>query len=285
MVVQASIIRNLYVQFLEGLVAASASPLCLMAGLQKAHWFYLDHVHNSRREGPPLSLCQFVHRFVPLLQWEHTAVKGLLKDFWKLNASLPRAGGVLLNHSQTKLVLVQAPGSKWWKFPVGKVGLDEAVPRCAEREVFEETGYQGQVSEAAVTFEFRQHKAPYTLFVFPNVPEDYEFAPLSWQEIQAVRWFGVDELLKVVPRSLVRVSRDLLTFLGVGGGGTWTLPSPGSSADASPALQPVATTLPCVIRSLELLSLEPFAPLQPLGLDDGEPSAASSSASSSCIRI
>lgn len=280
MVVRRGLIQKLYEQYLEPL-DPSASVMSILSRLQQAHWFYVDHIHDPQHDGPAASFGQFLHQFVPLLGWQHSAVKVHLKAFWKMNAEVPRAGGILLNPNQTKLVLVQAPGAKRWSFPVGKVGLQESEPACAQREVFEETGFQGHIAHDSPRFEFRQRKARYTLFVFDNVPEDYVFAPMSAQEIGCVRWFSLDELRTVLPRKL---AQDVVNFLRAyvdPGRPLCTTDSSGSSSDSTPVLGPVVVPCPSLTRSLELLSLEPFAPLAPLETA----TALSASSLLSCVRI
>ena len=282
MVVRTEMIQKLYEQYLVPL-EPSASLMVIMSRLQQAYWFYVDHIHDPQHDGPVVSFCQFIHRFVPLLHWQHSVVKVHLKAFWKMNAEVPRAGGLLLNPAQTKLVLVQAPGARRWSFPVGKVGDQESEPACAQREVFEETGFQGHIAGNAPRFEFRKRKARYTLFVFDNVPEDYDFAPLSVQEIGRVRWFSFDELQAVLPSQL---HRNLVDFLAAYIGPSLALStvprhseSSSSSSDSTPVLGPVVVaSSDALTRTLELLSLEPFVPLVPLTTPSSVPSL-------SCIRI
>lgn len=270
-----SVVKNLYHKFVTD---PQVDPMHILTQLQHAYWFYVDHMRPLPSEPPP-SFAGFLYRLAPLLRWPSCEVKARLKAFWKFNASVPRAGGILLNAEQTKLVLVRGPGSNRWSFPVGKLGPQELERVCAEREVFEETGYQGVLSETARSFVYRKRKAVHTLFVFENVPEDYVFAPLSSQEIAEVRWFSFDALTEVLPS---RLRQNLVDFLGVyvypRCEPEVTQPS-SSSSDTSPALLPACSQVTDggMSTALELLSLEPFAPLAPW--------EESHSASSSCVRI
>jgi 8-oxo-dGTP pyrophosphatase MutT (NUDIX family) len=178
-----------------------------MRKLQEGYWFYIDHICES-----PMKFVTFIHIFVPLLKWKHSEVRPLLNEFWHINARIPRAGGILLNRDKTKLVLVRAPHSKRWSFPVGKISTDynEDIRKSAEREVFEETGYCATLSADAKMFRYTKRKAQHSLFIFENVPEHYPFAPMSTKEIAEISWFSFSELDRILPQTVLS---NLVTFL------------------------------------------------------------------------
>lgn len=270
------IVHHLYMKFVQPVVR-TASPISLMSRLQTAHWFYVDHVQSALLGGPQvkpsLTFTAFLHHFVRLLHWKPHEVRTRLKAFWKFNATVPRAGGLLLNAAQTKLVLVRAPGAKRWSFPVGKVHEDEHTEPepehlCAVREVFEETGFLGQLTAETRSFTYHKRRALHRLFVFENVPEDYAFSPLSAQEIAEVRWIPFADLTQYLSRSLCTA---LVAFLGVyvypvaqtGGGGDDTVTAVATTDHTSTeeTESPVSACSTAPLSSaLSLLSLVAPAP-------------------------
>jgi len=295
--IRDAVIKDLYKSFVQPHIALSADPksqeerVKLLARVQKAYWFYIDHLQASdaANRNVKVAFTFFVHQFVRLLNWQHKDVRPDVKAYWKYNTTLPRAGGILLNADQTKILLVRGYGGKRWGFPVGKVREDEVVDIsvCAVREVFEETGFQGVIQDTSRVFTYQKKKAPYTLFVFENVPEDYAFAPVTCKEIDEVRWFSFKDLPSVLSR---RFCINLANFLDVYVYPATQTPvlslsssssASSSSAELSPLVSPLVSPVspmvsPVVVVStasslgaqqhatLDLLSLEPFVPLPPI---------------------
>ncbi len=205
-----SVVKDLYQRYVQP-VSGENNLNVTMQHLQEAHWFYIDHLQAlDRNRSEKVGLTFFIHQFVPLLGWQHRDVKARIKEYWKFNAALPRAGGILLNDEKTKIVLVRGHGAKRWGFPTGKLKNDEDPAECALREVFEETGFSGVPSSQAFTC--RKKKAIHTLFVFENVPEDYVFAPQTYKEIDEIRWVLFADLPEFLP---IRLCKALVDFLGV----------------------------------------------------------------------
>lgn len=217
MVLLQDTVRHLYATYLKP-YHDKVSNVAMMNHLQEAYWFYIDNLHmdkedkEDKEDREPKKFTEFIHTFVPYLKWKHSSVNVLLKEYWLHSQTVPRAGGILMNSKKTKLVLVRAPNGKKWGFPVGKIREAEPLHLCAQREVFEETGFQCAIPSYAKPFEYRKKKAIHSVFVAENVPEEYAFTPMSSKEIGEVKWFDVSELETVLPKKLVH---DLLNFLRI----------------------------------------------------------------------
>lgn len=282
--IRDAVINDLYKSFVQPHVDRCDSKiqecrLKLLSRVQEAYWFYIDHLQASdaANRHVKVAFTFFVHQFVRLLNWQHKDVRPDVKAYWKYNMTLPRAGGILLNADQTKILLVRGYGGKRWGFPVGKVREDEVNSSvCAVREVFEETGFQGVIQDTSRVFTYHKKKAPYTLFVFENVPEDYAFAPVTCKEIDEVRWYRFEDLPSVLSR---RFCNNLAEFLGVyvypptthssvdkssSSDSSSLSPLCDANSAASPIVSPVVLSDSSGHATLDLLSLEPFVPLPPL---------------------
>ncbi|KAE9419940.1 hypothetical protein Angca_002377, partial [Angiostrongylus cantonensis] len=112
-------------------------------------------------------------------------------DEWRwYKSTVPTYGAILLDESLNYVLLVQGfyASKNSWGFPKGKVVNEGEEPRsCAVREVFEETGFnfdehcprgcekklQKFVNETMVR-----------LYIVPDVPTDFPFAPQTRNEIR-----------------------------------------------------------------------------------------------------
>lgn len=61
------------------------------------------------------------------------------------NESVFSAGGVLIDSTNKKLLLVFKQASGEWLLPKGHIENGETIEAAAEREIFEETGYKNKI--------------------------------------------------------------------------------------------------------------------------------------------
>ncbi|KAF8489603.1 DCP2-domain-containing protein [Gautieria morchelliformis] len=167
--------------------------------VEQAHWYYEDFIRDHNAALPSLPLKKFseiLFRSCPLLHhWSHdheTAFNG----FMNYKTRVPVCGAIMLNEALTKCVLVKGwKSSAGWGFPKGKVNENEDEALCAVREVAEETGYNlsGQIRETdCIKLYVKQQ--PITLFVVPDVPEDFPFKTQTRKEISKIDWFKLADL-------------------------------------------------------------------------------------------
>lgn len=197
-------IEDLYVRFVYHLpMSERCDRNRTMHHVQLAYWFYLDYICEPKKKNS-ISLFQFVLSLSPYLNWKKHEIKATIRNFWDYNAEIPRCGGILLNHEKTKVLLVKSYGGTRWNFPAGKINYAEDYAVCAEREVFEETGYHGIVKDTEKMIVYKKKKASYYLFVFENVPENYEFTAQTKNEISEIRWFDINMLNHVIDVPYIR---------------------------------------------------------------------------------
>jgi len=195
-IISNRMVNHLYVWFLSYLPESIiCDPNKLLSHLQEVYWFYLDYVLSVPNEMCMISFLSFTYYFYSFFGWKKNQVKEYVHNFQNYCSALPRCGGILINTDKTKVLLIRNIQSSYWEFPVGKLNDQEDFMECAEREVFEETGFHGQCSFDMILFQKNKgKKADYRLFMFYNVPEDYDFTPQTRNEIAEIKWVNIEEL-------------------------------------------------------------------------------------------
>ena len=100
------------------------------------------------------------------------------------------------------LVRHEKPGREpYWVLPGGRLEPGETIPRCAEREVSEETGLDGRFAGVLYVSEFLRegrHTVDVTALVEAEgeaaLGSDPEVAPGSEPTLKGLRWVGPEEL-------------------------------------------------------------------------------------------
>jgi ADP-ribose pyrophosphatase YjhB (NUDIX family) len=125
-----------------------------------------------------------------------------------------RVGAVVERDGAILLVRHSKPGREpYWVLPGGRLEPDETIPRCAERELREETGLAGRFAGVLYVGEFLRedrHTVDVTALVEaeggaePNLGTDPEVAGGSEPTLREVRFVPLAELgaLTVLPESL-----------------------------------------------------------------------------------
>ena len=121
------------------------------------------------------------------------------------------------------LVRHEKPGrAPYWVLPGGRLEPGETIPRCAEREVSEETGLDGRFIGVLYVSEFLRegrHTVDVTALVEAEgeavLGSDPEVAPGSEPTLKELRWVGPEELrgIALLPGHL----KDRLLEDGLGG--------------------------------------------------------------------
>jgi len=108
--------------------------------------------------------------------------------------TIPRAGGVLLDSTYSKIVLVKGSGVYSYSLPKGKIETDEKEHEAAQREVFEEVGFNTGNLEGNKIGTVDCNNAKLYLFYVPDVPLDFDFQPTCNFEVDDVRFFEIDKI-------------------------------------------------------------------------------------------
>ncbi|KAG8951572.1 mRNA-decapping enzyme subunit 2 [Tulasnella sp. 424] len=176
---------------------SSVERVCFQ--VEQAHWYYEDFIRQENPTLPSMQLRSFSAKLFaacPLLQrWSHRHEEAF-NDFVKYKTSVPVCGAILLNSTWDKCILVKGWKSNApWGFPRGKINENEPLEKCAAREVLEETGYNCEdqiIPDAFITTTSKEQHV--TLFVIPDVPEDYNFVTRTRKEISKIEWFYLAHL-------------------------------------------------------------------------------------------
>ncbi|KHJ97441.1 hydrolase, NUDIX family, partial [Oesophagostomum dentatum] len=121
-------------------------------------------------------------------------------DEWRwYKSTVPTYGAILLDESLNHVLLVQGfyASKNSWGFPKGKVNEGEEPRNCAIREVFEETGFNfGDHRPHGGEKKLQKfvNETMVRLYIVPDVPTDFPFAPQTRNEIRKIQWFNVWDL-------------------------------------------------------------------------------------------
>eukprot|EP00835_Amoeboradix_gromovi_P000577 NODE_20_length_39102_cov_0.325513.p14 type:complete len:200 gc:universal NODE_20_length_39102_cov_0.325513:11235-11834(+) len=172
---------------------AKVERLCFQ--LEQAHWFYEDFIRENQNGLPKFTLKEFVSLFFEHLPFLHNWAEQherAFKEFIKYKLRVPVCGGIILNSTLDKVLLVRGWKGQTWSFPRGKINSEELPVDCAVREVDEETGLnitpyliQTNKSEAKYVEVRVQHQA-IRLYYAANVPEDFPFETRTRKEISVL---------------------------------------------------------------------------------------------------
>lgn len=186
------VMKLLYHRYVKPL-NANVSDSKRFKAMQEAYWHYIDHLSAEK-----LSFPVFIFRISRPLGWSWHHIREGLRQFEREQRKLPRFGGLLLNAEKTHLLLIRAPQSKYWTLPAGKQEPgDTNGIYTAEREVKEEVGYEGKAS-SDLCIEYRRNGAPYTMYVFLQVPFNHRFKAKYPEEIAKIEWFPLQQVHKLV---------------------------------------------------------------------------------------
>lgn len=147
---------------------------------------------------------------------------------------VPVCGGILLNASMTRCVLVQGYKQRSWSFPRGKINRNESELECAVREVDEEVGFDMRAlvhrPRFAAHLATNAHLAPKSeqdpivatlpggkrivLYCAVGVPENFNFQTRTRKEIDKIAWHAIADLPSPSNAHAVE-SAERNTFWGV----------------------------------------------------------------------
>ncbi|KAJ1678726.1 mRNA-decapping enzyme subunit 2, partial [Spiromyces aspiralis] len=154
--------------------------------IEQAHWFYEDFTRKSHPYLPSMSPKNFaaqMFQHCPLLSQWGPNPDIAYKRFLEYKFQVP-------------VLLVKGWNSRSsWGFPRGKINKDEPEWECAQREVFEETGFNIlPYMNKDDWLEMMVSNQKIRLYYIPNIPESTEFKPMTRGEISGIEWHSIDVL-------------------------------------------------------------------------------------------
>ncbi|EMD42104.1 hypothetical protein CERSUDRAFT_110648 [Gelatoporia subvermispora B] len=177
---------------------ASVERVCFQ--VEQAHWYYEDFIREQNpSKFPSYTLKTFseaLFRSCPLLNHWANDHDRTFQSFMQYKTRVPVCGAIMLNDTWDKCVLVKGwKSSAGWGFPKGKINEQEPRPRCAAREVLEETGYDLEsqiIPEDVIELSIKDQSI--SLYIVPGVPEDFPFKTRTRKEISKIAWFKLTDL-------------------------------------------------------------------------------------------
>lgn len=170
--------------------------LCFL--MELAYWFYLDEYVEEDDSLNNIKFDPFAQQLLHRvgIKLETGTVEDLLQEFRDFKLRVPTYGGLLLNHDQSHVLLVQGFWHRAsWGFPKGKINVDEEPHNCAIREVLEETGYDiSKLIDPNVYLETSIGEQSVRLYIITGVPMDTSFIPRTKGEIKQLKWFPIHQL-------------------------------------------------------------------------------------------
>ncbi|KAJ1357146.1 hypothetical protein KIN20_015211 [Parelaphostrongylus tenuis] len=199
------VLQDLTFRFLANIPDEEKSDKVRMCfQVELAHWFYIDFYckQEERKDCAQMGMREFarqIFKHCDELAPYAASVDQVIDEWRWYKSTVPTYGAILLDNSLNYVLLVQGfyASKNSWGFPKGKVNEGEEPRSCAVREVFEETGFnfdehchrgsekklQKFVNETMVR-----------LYIVPDVPTDFPFAPQTRNEIRKIQWFNVWDL-------------------------------------------------------------------------------------------
>ena len=116
----------------------------LLYWIQEGHWFYedfyADHFPHLAHVSFP-NFVKLIFSFSSIFSNEKNDVNQILNHYRKYKSRIPVCGGIIMNSSLSKVLLVCSWNGNSWTFPRGKLNESESSLNCAKREIYEETGF------------------------------------------------------------------------------------------------------------------------------------------------
>lgn len=142
------------------------------------------------------TFAQNIFRHCSFLMQHTNQVDDILSKWKVFKHAVPTNGAIILDESMRNVLLVQGFWTKAsWGFPKGKVVEDESEAHCAQREVFEETGYDiSDKLKEDQYLEIQINDQTIRLYIITGVSKSENFEPRTRREIKDVKWFAIDEL-------------------------------------------------------------------------------------------
>lgn len=204
----------------------------LLFAIEEAYWFYVDFYNNTgdnngnsgTTNGMGVDFATFADRlfahYGPLRPYR-SVLRPVIRDFYRYKFAIPCFGGIIVNETLDRVLLIKPYGGVQYKFPRGKVAKNETELECAIREVDEEVGFdmteallganatgdgggdnsggsgdQQQQQQQHRFIEFRNRGQYTKLFVVTGVSErDTVFRTKTRNEVSEISWHSIQTIL------------------------------------------------------------------------------------------
>ena len=124
------------------------------------------------------------------------------------NNSRKKVGGILLNQTYDKILLIQGVKSGKWGVPKGSMEHGETVREAAIREVKEETGISIGIDKYTVPVKIGK------MYLYTTIIDDSQpLHPCDTGEIKDIKWFAISDLSEMGPNTVTVPFRKVINFL------------------------------------------------------------------------
>lgn len=199
------VLQDLTFRFLANIPDEEKSDKVRMCfQVELAHWFYIDFYckQEERKDCVQMGMREFarqIFKHCDELAPYAASVDQVIDEWRWYKSTVPTYGAILLDESLNYVLLVQGfyASKNSWGFPKGKVNEGEEPRSCAVREVFEETGFNFDDHRPRGGEKKLQkfvNETMVRLYIVPDVPTDFPFAPQTRNEIRKIQWFNVWDL-------------------------------------------------------------------------------------------
>ncbi|XGW25568.1 hypothetical protein V3C99_006737, partial [Haemonchus contortus] len=203
--IPSEVLQDLSFRFLANIPDEEKSDKVRMCfQVELAHWFYIDFYckQEERKDCAQMGMREFarqIFKHCDELAPYATHVDQVIDEWRWYKSTVPTYGAILLDETLNHVLLVQGfyASKNSWGFPKGKVNEGEEPRSCAVREVFEETGFNfGDHRPRGGEKKLQKflNETMVRLYIVPDVPTDFPFAPQTRNEIRKIQWFNVWDL-------------------------------------------------------------------------------------------
>lgn len=167
--------------------------------IEEAHWFYEDFARVENSALPSMKIKTFVERLFEAVPILNSFAGGdplqALLQFQHYKKSIPVRGGIILNETIDKVLMVRGWKGSSWGFPKGKINKNEPDEACAVREVREETGFDmTPFLKKEDYLEITRGGKNIRLYIVKDVPESTIFETQTRKEISKIEWHTINRL-------------------------------------------------------------------------------------------
>ncbi|ELQ74880.1 Decapping enzyme complex, predicted pyrophosphatase DCP2 [Trachipleistophora hominis] len=157
--------------------------------LEEVHWYYIDFMADDNK-----TFRTFVIDILSHINYTQVEIDQCLKAFGEYKYDVPVYGALIFNAQMDHILLNKGCSKRaQFLFPRGKKFMNETGAQCAIREVYEEIGYD--ISDKISKVAIRPSGERYTLYLIFNVPVNTRFECQTRNEIAAIRWVSVRDIM------------------------------------------------------------------------------------------
>lgn len=179
--------------------------------IREKYWNFIDS--NSTDENSKIDFHKFCEIVYTVYNIQNSKLSDDLIEYKMYNNRSTRAGLIIFNTDNTKVLLLQNIGNDIWSFPKGKSNPNEPALNCAIRETKEETNLSVNIKNIYpkyVKFKSSAFRCKYIFYIVHSVSEKVILKPKN-NEISNIKWFNLKDIFNMKCKLLKGVYKTLTT--------------------------------------------------------------------------